>query len=608
MNKAAEDYFARPREELIGRVVWEVFPEAVGSTSELQLRRVAERGEPVEFETLAPAMRRWVAFRAYPSPEGGVSVYFRDVTDQRVIADALRASEARYRAVFDHAADATFLTSPTGEIHAANPAACRMLGRTEQEICALGRFGVVDLNDARLLAAIEERRRTGHVRAELTCVRADGTKLPVELTSAIFKDSDGQERTSLSMRDLTERKRAEDRLHVIADAGTVLGRTLDWQATLQDVTRLVVPRVADYCVVDLLENGELRRVAGSHRDPAREAGLVAVGAPGPVESRKGGIYKVARTGIAELVPEVDEAWLRSSTRDEAHFAAARANAPRSIVVVPLTCPTGTIGVLTLCLIDETRRYDGADLKMAQAIADRAALAIENARLYEKAVRAVRLREEVLGVVSHDLRNPLNAILLNAQLLRRRVDAPELGMIQGAVRRADGLIGDLLTASMLDGGALHLDRSPENAASLLAEAVDLHRAAADKRGLRLEVQADEGLPAVLVDRRRILQVVDNLIGNAMRFTPAGGRVSAEVRARGGEVAVSVSDTGPGIAPEAQGRVFDRFWHDKKSGGAGLGLAIAKGIVEAHGGTISVASTPGQGATFTFTLPVAKDAPG
>ena len=602
LNRRAEEYFARSRDELIGRVVWETFPTAVGTEAEREFRAAAARTEPTEREMFAPAMKRWVAFRMFPS-DRGVSISFRDVTEDRQIREALAASEARHRAMVAHSLDGILLTAPTGEILAANEAACQMFGRTEAEIRAAGRAGVMDPSDPNLAAAVEERRRTGHVRAKLTAVRKDGTRFPVEIASSVYRDAEGRDATSMIVRDLTERERAEDRLRLIADAGVVLGRSLESEATLGELTRLAVPRMADLSVVDLLEEGALRRVAASHRDPAQQAAALTV-SPGRIASRAGGIYKVARTGEAELVPVMDETWLRGSTRDDAHLSVAKAYAPRSAVMVPILGRTGVIGVLSLFLLTDARRYDASDLATARAIADRAAFAIENARLYEQAVQAKRVRDDALGMVSHDLRGPLNAIELNAQLLERVSAAPELTRIRHAVRRADALIQDLLTVAALEEGAMPLHRSRVAIGALVDEALDLQRAQAAARSIELGARVAPALPEVHADTHRILQVLGNLLDNALKFTPEGGRIQVEAHEGEGAVVLSVSDTGCGISAAALPRVFDRFWQVAKSrrGGAGLGLAIVKGVVEAHGGTIAVESEPGRGTTFRFTLPL------
>jgi signal transduction histidine kinase len=363
--------------------------------------------------------------------------------------------------------------------------------------------------------------------------------------------------------------------------------------------------MADSCIVDLREGNRLRRVAAAHRDPARAADVLALGSPGTLKDREVGIYRVARTGEAELVRDVDDAWLRAAMREEAYrLVVASGTLPTSMVIVPLTRRAEVLGVLTLCSLSDARRFDDFDLTTAQAIADRAALAIENARLYEQTVRAKRLREDVLGIVSHDLRNPLNSIGLNAHMLAKKTGAREALAIERAVPRAEALINDLLTAAALDAGSLPLQKSAESLCEVLQEAVEMQLPCARERSVVLEATIAGEIPPVTMDRRRVLEAVGNLIDNALKFTPAGGRVTVEARPGEGAVAVAVSDTGPGIAADQLPHLFDRFWQGatRRKAGAGLGLSIAKGIAEAHGGRLHVDSPPGRGATFTLVLPL------
>jgi signal transduction histidine kinase len=258
----------------------------------------------------------------------------------------------------------------------------------------------------------------------------------------------------------------------------------------------------------------------------------------------------------------------------------------------------------MCMVGGARRYDALDLSTAQAIADRAALAIENAHLFEQTVQAKRLREDVLGIVSHDLRGPLHSIGLNAHVLARKTGAREAEAIERTVPRAKALINDLLTAAALDSGSLPLQKNAVSLRQIVDEAIDMELPSAREHSVVLEATVADGIPLVTMDRGRVLQALENLLDNALKFTPPGGRVSVDARRRDGSVAISVSDTGPGIATEQQQHVFDRFWQGaaQRSAGAGLGLSIAKGIVEAHGGSLSVDSEPGHGATFTFVLPL------
>ncbi|KIG14390.1 Sensory box histidine kinase [Enhygromyxa salina] len=220
-------------------------------------------------------------------------------------------------------------------------------------------------------------------------------------------------------------------------------------------------------------------------------------------------------------------------------------------------------------------------------------------------RAIAARDEVLGIVAHDLRNPLNIVLLHSEILRRRgAEAPKsLVAIRRAALRMSRLIGDMLDVTALEAGSLAVERDEVPVRSLLDEAIDTESDAAARAQLQLRIEAPEQTPALLADRDRLLQVFDNLIGNAIKFTPAGGEVVVGAQHQDQMVQFSVSDTGAGIPPDELAHVFDRFWQAKKtdSRGAGLGLPIVKGIVEAHGGMIWVQSEPGCGTTFYFTVP-------
>lgn len=256
-------------------------------------------------------------------------------------------------------------------------------------------------------------------------------------------------------------------------------------------------------------------------------------------------------------------------------------------------PDGQRGVTLVLDITERRRAE-AELQ----------------RLYEEAQEAVRQREEVVGVVSHDLRNPLSTIAMaSALLLDPSVPedrkANQATVIRRAVEQMMRLIQDLLDVSRMGASRFSVHPRQEDAASLVRTAAQLAANSADARGLVLEVGAPAALPAVHADRQRILQVFDNLLANAFEFTPRGGRVVIGARATTGAVVFSVSDTGPGIPHDEQPHVFDRFWQGRRraGSGAGLGLTICKGIVEAHGGSIEVASEPGGGAIFRFSIPTA-----
>jgi PAS domain S-box-containing protein len=246
--------------------------------------------------------------------------------------------------------------------------------------------------------------------------------------------------------------------------------------------------------------------------------------------------------------------------------------------------------------------------------ERAGLLVREREARERAEAAIRTREEVLAIVSHDLRNPLNTIAMGAAALKdyssdEATRARYVQMIQRSIQRMNRLIEDLLDVVRPEGGQkLALNLSELDLRPLLAELAESFRALAEPRHQTFTCEVEDGLPKVAADRDRLSQVVTNLVGNALKFTPEDGVVELRAKAVDGEVQVAVRDTGPGMSPEELGRIFDPYWQAGRTArlGAGLGLAISKGIVESHGGRLWVESKPGAGSTFTFALPVAGEA--
>lgn len=288
-------------------------------------------------------------------------------------------------------------------------------------------------------------------------------------------------------------------------------------------------------------------------------------------------------------------------------AAGSALALRSLMTVPLNARGHTLGAIVFAATaDSGRRFGEADLQIAMELAGRAAMLIDNARLYAEARSAVGARDEMIAVVSHDLRDPLQSIAAAAAALRLEPQTGEnaetIESIALASTQMRRLVQDLLDISMIEAGCLPLDPERVDLPGLLLEAQRLLLPLVRAKSVRIETRLTANLPPVPVDRHRILQVLVNLMSNALKFGPGGGLVTVGAERDPDGIRVWVQDTGAGIAPEQVDRVFDRFWRADRNAGAGLGLAVAKGIVDAHGGRIGVTSQPGAGSTFFFTLPL------
>jgi signal transduction histidine kinase len=354
-------------------------------------------------------------------------------------------------------------------------------------------------------------------------------------------------------------------LRFLTEAGQTLASTLDYEITLQAVADLSVPRIACFCVVDIAEADGVRRLGIAHVDPARIATLERVAAFPPEPESDASVDRLLESGQPLLVSPVTEEWLRETARDEEHLELLRQLGPTSLMLVPLFARGHAMGVLVLASTQTDRYYQPADLALARDLGRTAAISIDNARLYRQAQDAVRARDEVLRVVSHDLRNPISAISMGAshlldvgpEELRSGPSGRILRTIRKATERAIRMIEDLLDVSRIEAGQLAIDLFREPIVSLLEEAVEMHRHMADEHRIDLELSASDTLPWVVADRSRVLQILGNLVSNALKFTPEGGQVEVGAVLDGEEVRCYVSDTGPGIPHDQLPHVFDRF---------------------------------------------------
>lgn len=383
-------------------------------------------------------------------------------------------------------------------------------------------------------------------------------------------------------------ERGERRSAFLAGAAQELTASLEFEQTLATLARLITPNLADASVVDIAQGPRgLRRIAalGPHQE-TEEAG--------PVPE------------VLTRIIEEQRARLVGGASELAAFAGLEAG-DQTLAVVPLVSRGQTLGVVIAA--NTERLFAPEDLSLLSDLGSAASLASDNARLYSEAQQSAQAREEVLAIVSHDLRNPLNAITLSTSLMRMSTalageDAEQLETIEVSAKRMKRLIDDLLDVTRLEGGKqLPIEPAPVRVDDVLQELTNLFRAQSSAAHVSLQVSDDTEGAEVMADRHRLMQVLSNLVGNALKFTPAGGQIAIAASPEDQSIRFVVSDTGPGIPPENLAHIFTRYWQAARTErmGAGLGLPIARGIVEAHGGQIRVSSELGKGTTFRFTIP-------
>lgn len=416
--------------------------------------------------------------------------------------------------------------------------------------------------------------------------------------------------------DIGERKRAEEWQQLLSEAGATLAVSLDHDHIFASLAALIVPRVADWCTLDLIgEDGRLTRVAAAHADPAKAILLERLGERyPPAVNDPSPILETLRNGRSLIRWEVTEDDLAALTHDAAHLGLVRELGLDSAIIVLLVARGRDLGVLSLVRAG-ARRFDAHDLPSIEELTRRCALALDNARLYRQAQEAVLLRDQFVAIASHELRTPVTSIRGYAQLIERqarqgRLNAERVahhaGLIIAQSTRLGVLIGDLLDASRFQQGRLDLQREQCDLAAVAAEVLGAFRSVPERTARhRIELVAPQPLEGWW-DRARLDQVLTNLVSNALKYSPEGGEVCVELRAtREGWAELRVSDEGIGIPAEEQAQLFQPFARGAAShgaiGGTGLGLYIVRQIVEGHGGMITVASAPGAGSTFTVRLP-------
>ncbi|MEO7084130.1 MAG: ATP-binding protein [Gemmatimonadaceae bacterium] len=534
----------------------------------------------------------------------------------------LRASEAKFAGILAIGADAiitvdeqrTILHFNHGAIEVFGYEPAEVLGKSLEMLLPARHAGTHPAHIHAFAAGGDVARQMGE-RREIHGRRKNGEEFPAEASISKLMTPTGWIFTAV-LRDVTDHMRRETHERALATAGVQLSHSLEYDETLITVASVPVPPVGEWSVLDLvgdLDQGdtEFRRIASAHTTPAAHAALREWESDVLDWDSPEAVIDVLRTGRLQRIDAVSDDWLEAHLAQPRQVAVAKRIGMHSLLIIPLASRGRVLGTWTIGS-SPGHVFNDNDVELAVALAESAVQAIENARLMRRAQRARMAREQVLGVVSHDLRNPISAV---AMLARRLVADPPVedgGRAIGAnilcsVDWMYRLVEDLLDAASIDAGKLKVEPAPYPLPAIVQPVLEMFGDRADAQHILLGTEDMTTAPLVLADATRIGQVIGNLVGNALKFTPSGGRVTIGARPDSSEMLLWIRDNGVGIPIDDIPHVFDRFWHARRNSnvrGTGLGLPISQGIVRAHGGRIWVESTLGLGSTFFFTLPLAR----
>ncbi|MEZ4404895.1 MAG: ATP-binding protein [Polyangiales bacterium] len=544
---------------------------------------------------------------------------------QRAARDAEHAL-ARLEGVLRSIGDAVIATDLDGRVTFANPHAESLTGWSRDQVEGKPLREVLSVVDESTGAPVEPAPpaalddEPSRPSREHAVVSRAGARVSVDDAVAPIRTAGGELVGSVLVMKDVSRTRAEERTRAfVAQATAELVSSLDYRKTLATVARLAVPAVGDWCAVDVLEGDALHRLVIEHVDPAKAELLYEIDRRYPPDPKApSGRYAALRSDAPIFVQDFADAAIEAMGRDEGHRALLRRLGARSYISVRMVAHGAPVGVLTLATGESGRRYTDDDVRLVEALADRASLASANARLFDEvartrteAERANRAKDEFLAMLGHELRNPLAPILTALQLMRLRGDAAferERAIVERQVKHVVALVDDLLDVSRITRGKIDLALETVEVADAVAKALELAGPLIEERHHAVRLSVPRGL-YVEADPVRLAQVVSNLLTNAAKYTDPGGHIEVRAAREDHTVTLSVKDDGVGIDAELLPNVFGLFVQggqsiDRSKGGLGLGLGIVKNVVALHRGTVEALSEGvGRGSEFRVRLPAA-----
>ncbi len=536
--------------------------------------------------------------------------------------------------LFQAALDGLVVTDAQLRITLVNPAALEVFQSSSEEL--VGRFftDLVEPSSRRLLVGLEDMPHSEGFRDEGLLVRPHGGEFPAEISAVVFGGEDAERKVAIFIRDIEESVRAEAhraellrleqlgrraaesaerRAGYLAMVSGELAHSLDPEDTVRRIADLSVQGFATYCMVYVVgEDGELLRTTVSGASGTRTDIVAELRAQRVSVDSDSVVTTTLQTGQALLLSGPEISLADAFAMSEEHRGLLHQMDLRSALVVPLRARGAVQGAIAFFNAGlDSREFSKEDLRVAEALAQTAAFAIDNARLHARAKQATLQREEVLAIVAHDVRSPLSAISIGAEMLLnfeldRKMQNHHLEVMQRATATISRQIHDLLDAARIDNSSFSIEAQRQPIYPIVADTYSLFATRASARNIDFDFFVEPDLPEVRLDRYRIEQVLSNLIENGLKVVNQGAaiRIDATMCRDRQRLQFVIRDTGPGISARDVEQVFNRFWQGRgnQRSGAGLGLAICKGIVEAHGGEIWVESELGAGTAFFFTLPI------